>query len=158
MVNDSHTQRSQFFNVDAIGRGGYGKLSPCVDFVPEHDGPQIKVAMNGVKNKQFNFPNCELDQWYNLTISQEEINENKYKFTATVTELADEGDTESEGEFKTVFSAKSMLETKYVIWAISLYGPYHMGDFDCILSLTCSILHCKNTIFQETRNRSLASI
>ena len=111
MVNDSHTRRSQFFNIDAIGRGGYGKLSPCVDFVPEHDGPQIKVAMNGVKNKQFNFPNCELDQWYNLTISQEEINENKYKFTATVTELADEGDTESEGKFKTIFSAKLMLET-----------------------------------------------
>ena len=97
IVHDSHTQRCQFFNIDANSTGGYGKLNPCVDFVPEHDGPQIKVAMNGVKNKQFNFPNCELDQWYNLTISQELINEDKYKFTATVTELADEGDNESGG-------------------------------------------------------------
>ena len=117
MVNDSHTQRCQFFNVDALGRGGYGKLNPCVDFVPEHDGPQIKVAMNGVKNRQFNFPNCELDQWYNLTITQEEINENKYKFTATVTELADEGDFESVGEFKNIFvcSVKSVLMTGYIV-------------------------------------------
>ena len=101
-MHDSHTQRCQFFNIDANSTGSYGKLNPCVDFVPEHDGPQIKVAMNGVKNKQFNFPNCELDQWYNLTISQELINEDKYKFTATVTELADEGDNESGGLFKTV--------------------------------------------------------
>ena len=88
-------------------------MNPCVEFVPEHDGPQIKVAMNGVKNRQFNFPNCELDQWYNLTITQEEINENKYKFTATVTELADEGDFESVGELKNIFvcSVKSVLMT-----------------------------------------------
>ena len=46
----------------------------------------------------------------------------------------------------------------HIIWAISSHGPYHMGDFDCILSLTCSILNCQNTILQETRNRSLASI
>ena len=98
MVNESHTTRSQFFNIDAKGRGGYGKLNPCVDFVPEHDGPQIKVAMNGNKKKAFNFPNCELEQWYNLTITQEEINADKYKFTATVTELAEEGENESEGE------------------------------------------------------------
>ena len=97
MVNESHTVRSQFFNIDATGRH-YGKMNPCVDFVPEHDGPQVRVAMNGNKNKVFNFPNCEVDQWYNLTITQEEINANKYKFTATVTELAEEGEDDVEGE------------------------------------------------------------
>ena len=49
--------------------------------------------MNGNKNKIFNFKNCEHDQWYNLTIVQEEINEEKYKFTATVTELPEDGDS-----------------------------------------------------------------
>ena len=111
-VNESHYQRHQFFNIDALGKGGYGKLNPCVDFVPEHDGPQIVVAMNGVKNRKFNFPNCELYQWYNLTISQEEINENKYKFTATVTELADEGDNEFEGKFKSDIACSATSITK----------------------------------------------
>ena len=54
--------------------------------------------MNGKKNKVFNFPNCELDQWYNLTIVQEEINIDKYKFTITVTELAEEGEDDAEGK------------------------------------------------------------
>ena len=45
----------------------------------------------------------EVGQWYNLTICQEEINGKKFQFTATVTELPDEGDTETEGEFKIVF-------------------------------------------------------
>ena len=55
--------------------------------------------MNGRKDKAFNFPNCELDQWYNLTITQEEINADKFKFTATVTELEDEGENDAEGRF-----------------------------------------------------------
>ena len=54
--------------------------------------------MNGKKNKVFNLPNCELDQWYNLTIVQEEINIDKYKFTITVTELAEEGEGDAEGK------------------------------------------------------------
>ena len=58
----------------------------------------LSVAMNGKKNKVFNFPNCELDQWYNLTIVQEEINIDKYKFTITVTELAEEGEDDAEGK------------------------------------------------------------
>ena len=59
--------------------------------------------MNGNKNKIFNFKNCEHDQWYNLSIVQEEINEEKYKFTATVTELPEEGedDDEVQGEINT---------------------------------------------------------
>ena len=50
-----------------------------------------------IKNSIFQI---EVGQWYNLTICQEEINGKKFKFTATVT---DEGDTETEGEFKIVF-------------------------------------------------------
>ena len=55
--------------------------------------------MNGDKQKVFNLPNCELEQWYNLTITQEEINADKYKFTATVKELVENGDNEAEGKF-----------------------------------------------------------
>ena len=53
-----------------------------------------------IKNSIFQI---EVGQWYNLTICQEEINGKKFKFTATVTELPDEGGTETEGEFKIVF-------------------------------------------------------
>ena len=55
--------------------------------------------MNGDKQKVFDLPNCELEQWYNLTITQEEINTEKYKFTATVTELIEDGDNEADGKF-----------------------------------------------------------
>ena len=55
--------------------------------------------MNGDKEKVFDLPNCELEQWYNLTITQEEINAEKYKFTATVKELVDDGDNEADCKF-----------------------------------------------------------
>ena len=107
MINDSHPKRSQIFAIDAMNADsmntGYGSFNPAVDFIPKHGGPQIKVAINGKKNKKFNFPNCEVGQWYNLTICQEEINEKKFKFTATLTELPDEGDIETEGGLKSIY-------------------------------------------------------
>ena len=47
MVNESHTQRSQFFNIDATGKQRYGKFNPIVDFVRGQNGPQIRSGVHG---------------------------------------------------------------------------------------------------------------
>ena len=46
MVNESHIQRSQFFNIDAKGKNQYGQFNPCVEFVSEQDGPQIRSGIH----------------------------------------------------------------------------------------------------------------
>ena len=45
-MNESHIQRSQFFNIDAKGKNQYGQFNPCVEFVSEQDGPQIRSGIH----------------------------------------------------------------------------------------------------------------